>query len=757
MAYVPPHKRLSKNDDGEGSSSQSPLPKPALPYFLIKKDKNLKHKSAGSSSVSAYKYDSIFKWFAVGLDDHNHLPPSVHLRTISGETVDGKILKRQVLYYDSDDESFTRRRPWEYIAENLLQDLLSSFDEYRSRRETDKDLQKVDPKTILLIARFGKVFFSGPSYYEHKFERTNLVSEDSLRPLRSSFYTNIPESYVEYLLNEGASKSGLEFEQEKEVYRVYFGDVTQPGKSMWCKCKVVEDGKLHLCKMEHSHSRYMLTDISCLEKNLDLRLDLVTKRTKPVLIDEDMQSLKDLISSAIVDTNLKIGLRWPSGKTVSGNKFFLGKVWRITSKAFKGPLLRLKIREVFRSKSEEATREVFVMLKGLTTELLKEDADRNLISEKLKDDLKVLWNNILCCDEHFPKEIIFEQSLRSTWCVVGLDDHDQFPPSVHLQPHPSVSLLRKSGVLKPLALINSDLAEQSCSKVTESFTRSPWEYIAENVLRVLLSTFGQWRKEMQSEDVKNTPTVIARIGKVIFHRRPLINQESVTTNLLSVDELRPIKKSLYTNVPNSYVEHTMKEGASKSGLQFEKEKEAFHVYLRDTTERDEYMLCKCRVLKEDGKLQLYKIQPGDTFCVLKQISCLEKNLDMRLEVIFKETVTDLIEDDMQIIRNLIDSAVVDSNVQGGLRWTLGKTVFGDKFRVDVVSHTTSKVYKNSSLKLKINDVDLYDFESSKGQVEREVVMSLKGLSNELLKQEVHINVINDVLKEELKVLWNNFL
>ena len=38
----------------------------------------------------------------------------------------------------------------------------------------------------------------------------------------------------------------------------------------------------------------------------------------------------------------------------------------------------------------------------------------------------------------------------------------------------------------------------------------------------------------------------------------------------------------------------------------------------------------------------FQIQPSDTFSVIKQISCLEKNLDMRLEVISKKTETDLL-------------------------------------------------------------------------------------------------------------------
>ena len=39
-----------------------------------------------------------FKWFAVGLDESNHFPPSVHLQPVSVELeFDGKILKHHAL------------------------------------------------------------------------------------------------------------------------------------------------------------------------------------------------------------------------------------------------------------------------------------------------------------------------------------------------------------------------------------------------------------------------------------------------------------------------------------------------------------------------------------------------------------------------------------------------------------------------------------------------------------------------------------
>ncbi|XP_062085235.1 uncharacterized protein LOC133791327 [Humulus lupulus] len=741
MAYVPPHKRLPKNDDGEGSS-QSPIPKPELPPFLINY-KNPKHKYAARTTTtstahyrsSTYEYEDIFRWFAAGLDDRHHFPPSVHLQPVSVESFDGKILKRLALFNNIDSaessnsvtESCTRR-PWEYIAENVMKDLLSCFEDIRrnTMEESDQNHGKVTPT---IITRIGKVFFrGGRSDCEQKSVTRISLSEEALRPLRGSFYTKIPVSFIEYLVKEGASKSGLGFEQEKEVYRVFFRDASQPDVCM-CKCRVLEDGKLNLYKIEHSYTRHMLRDISCLEKNLDIRLDLCTKRTVTNLPDDHLESLKNLINSAVVDREVKGGLTWPKGKAFLGGKLCVVGVWRTRGKTYKNQTLRLKIRDVERSPPGEATTEVVIMLKGVASELTKQDADRNLISEMLKNDLKVIWNNILCC-ERFPKDITDEDidRHRPQWFAVGLDDLDQFPPSIHLLPFSSQSPQQKYVVFKALALINSDLAEKNYSRVKESFTIRPWEYIAENVLQELLSYFKDWRSEREFEDVIYKPTIIVRFGKVLFFW-PSIGQEFVTKNSLSVDALAPLKRSFHTNIPNSYVKYITREGASKSGLEFEKEKVVYRVY----------------------------IQPCYMRNLLKNISCLEKNLDMRLDVIFKKTTTDLNVNDMQMIRDLIGSAIVDSNVQGGLRWPLGKTVSGDKFCVRLVSHTTTKIYKCPSLKLKINDVDQYEFKSSKGLATKEVVMSLKGLSSELLKREVDTSVINEMLKNELKVLWDNFL
>ena len=78
MAYVPPHKRRSK--DGEGSSQSPPKPE-LLPPFFKKNPKVIKSSASATTPQHdlVYAFEDIFKWFAVGLDDHNQFLTFVHL------------------------------------------------------------------------------------------------------------------------------------------------------------------------------------------------------------------------------------------------------------------------------------------------------------------------------------------------------------------------------------------------------------------------------------------------------------------------------------------------------------------------------------------------------------------------------------------------------------------------------------------------------------------------------------------------------
>lgn len=87
---------------------------------------------------------------------------------------------------------------------------------------------------------------------------------------------------------------------------------------------------------------------------------------------------------------------------------------------------------------------------------------------------------------------------------------------------------------------------------------------------------------------------------------------------------------------------------------------------------------------------------------------------------------------MEGIAYLINSAVLDQDVKGGLRWPLGKASSGDRFRVVGVWHTVAKSYVNAFMRLKLRNADRYDFKTSVGEATKEITLKLKQFTSELL-------------------------
>ena len=87
---------------------------------------------------------------------------------------------------------------------------------------------------------------------------------------------------------------------------------------------------------------------------------------------------------------------------------------------------------------------------------------------------------------------------------------------------------------------------------------------------------------------------------------------------------------------------------------------------------------------------------------------------------------------MQSIGNLIDSAVLDPDMKGGLRWPLGKASTGNRYSVVGVWHTTATAYQSSSIRLKVRYADRFDFRTGYGETSKEVVLKLKGMVSGLL-------------------------
>ncbi|KAL7215556.1 hypothetical protein ACSBR1_027668 [Camellia fascicularis] len=301
MSYIPPHKRHSKD------IAKSPPPLESLtPQF----HNNLNVTSSGSSpkdkkAKHSFKADkikyadgAISRWFPVGFPSdlksfEQKLPLSLVLDTHLTKENKGDVLKR----------------PWESIAEDVLEDL-SSFQNLRKVMEC----QEVNLKPTL-VARFGKILFHGC-----------LIA---CGQIQLSF------ANVEY----------------------------------W---KIIGLNQV----------RHLVLDISCLDRDLDLRLMLCTKRIVTDLTDDEKCNIRSLINSAVLDPDVKGGLRWPLGEESSGDRYTVRHADRFD----------------FRTSAGEVTEEVSVKMTGILSQLREQSGQIDMVTEMLKDNIKLIWDCFLCFD-----------------------------------------------------------------------------------------------------------------------------------------------------------------------------------------------------------------------------------------------------------------------------------------------------------------------------------------------------------------------
>ena len=78
-------------------------------------------------------------------------------------------------------------------------------------------------------------------------------------------------------------------------------------------------------------------------------------------------------------------------------------------------------------------------------------------------------------------------------------------------------------------------------------------------------------------------------------------------------------------------------------------------------------------------------------------------------------------DDIHRIRNLINSAVIDSEAKGSLRWPLGEEHFRDRLDDVGFCQTKAKIFRNSSMRLKVWDADRFDNSTSAGKLQERPV------------------------------------
>lgn len=172
---------------------------------------------------------------------------------------------------------------------------------------------------------------------------------------------------------------------------------------------------------------------------------------------------------------------------------------------------------------------------------------------------------------------------------------------------------------------------------------------------------------------------------------------------------------------------------------------------------DSTISCKCTVARDTNQLEFSKIELNQVRHLVADMSCLDKNLDLRLMLCTKRILAAVMDDELENMKILISSARLDSDVKGGLRWSLGKQSLGDRYTVLGVWHTNAKTFGNSSMRLKVRHADRFDFRSSNGEVANEVSLKMPGVVSLLREQTVNTDLALEMLEENLKLIWKHFI
>ncbi|TXG66243.1 hypothetical protein EZV62_007518 [Acer yangbiense] len=299
-----------------------------------------------SSNANARNVSSVRSMYIVGLDADNQFPSSVHLVPTSIESFKQRMYENPLVLVNS--HPATKVHLGNLWQVDVWPKLLSAFEIVRDMLESNDELDEVKPAIYARLARFSSI-------------RMNASLSDGTKP---------------------------------KNYDIY------------CKCRMNENKKLELYKVETNPVYEMIKNILRIGKNIDLRLALQTKRILTSLTDDEMHSIRNIINSAIIDPEVKGGLRWPYGKACSGDRFAVVNIWHTIAKKYKSRSLSLMARRVvrfdFRNAYGEDSIEVNLKLKRLVSNLQEEKVEMDSIFEMFKDNLKMIWVHFFCCDQYFP-------------------------------------------------------------------------------------------------------------------------------------------------------------------------------------------------------------------------------------------------------------------------------------------------------------------------------------------------------------------
>ncbi|KAE9619074.1 hypothetical protein Lalb_Chr02g0149331 [Lupinus albus] len=140
-------------------------------------------------------------------------------------------------------------------------------------------------------------------------------------------------------------------------------------------------------------------------------------------------------------------------------------------------------------------------------------------------------------------KIIYADHAISKWFFVDLNHHD-FPSFLKLHPI-SLDSLQHQHIEKPHILIctHTHLPQPQVG----SQEKKPWEVVADKALQNLIQCFEYVRAEMEVQDLEQVkPTLVARLGKILFHGAPSATQEEIRQSLADGTMARQLKRTFYT-------------------------------------------------------------------------------------------------------------------------------------------------------------------------------------------------------------------
>ncbi|PIA29971.1 hypothetical protein AQUCO_05800212v1 [Aquilegia coerulea] len=278
------------------------------------------------------------------------------------------------------------------------------------------------------------------------------------------------------------------------------------------------------------------------------------------------------------------------------------------------------------------------------------------------------------------------------------------------------------------------------NEIVNQFPKTPWMSIAKEIQRDLFASFQNVRSEMHyggTESIK--PSFVVRFGKYVLHGIDLDTDLDTIRTLSVKTALSQLLRSFQKDVPNSFVKAILEGVVPQLGADFYAEKEYYYIKVFDKYRRHANVTCKCRVMNVVGELDICKIELNQVRHMILDISYLDKNRDLRLMLSTKRIFRNLTDDEKYSLTKLVKSAVIDSSMEGGLRWPVEKGLrwpleresLDDRYVVIGVWHTKSKVFRNSSMKLKLRNVDWINVRTSTGEVKQEVTLEMTDIDKKL--------------------------